>query len=57
VLLGELNAKDPGVQPAATPAPAPAQAHPAQLQSPRMASAPTLTLASQRCTAAMTRSG
>src|SRR6202035_4370059 len=36
VLLGELNAKDPGVQPAATPAPTPAQAHPAQLQSPRM---------------------
>ena len=36
VLLGELNAKDPGVQPAATPAPVPAQAHPAQLQSPRM---------------------
>jgi hypothetical protein len=36
VLLGELNPEDPGVQPAATPAPAPAQAYPAQLQSPRM---------------------
>src|SRR5207253_99690 len=37
VLLGELNAEDPGVQSAGTPAPAPAQTHPAQrLQSPRM---------------------
>ncbi len=37
VLLGELNADDPGVQPVATPAPTPAQTHPAQrLQSPRM---------------------
>ncbi len=37
VLLGELNAEGPGVQPAATTAPAPMQTHPAQrLQSPRM---------------------
>jgi hypothetical protein len=37
VLLGELNAEDPGVQPAATAAPAAAQTLPAQrLQSPRM---------------------
>jgi hypothetical protein len=37
VLLGELNADDPGVQPAGTPAPAPAQTLPAQRQqSPRM---------------------
>jgi hypothetical protein len=37
VLLGELNAEDPGVQTAATPAPAPAPAYPAlRLQSPRM---------------------
>src|SRR5260370_2009560 len=37
VLLGELNAEDPGVQPAATTASAPAQTHPAQrLQNPRM---------------------
>jgi hypothetical protein len=37
VLLGELNGEDPSVQPAGTPAPAPAQTHPAQrLQSPRM---------------------
>jgi hypothetical protein len=37
VLLGELNAEDPGVQAAATPAPAPAQTHSVQRpQSPRM---------------------
>jgi hypothetical protein len=37
VLLGELNAEDPGVQTAATPAPAPAQTHSVQRpQSPRM---------------------
>ena len=37
VLLGELNAEDPGAQAAATPAPAPAQTHSVQRpQSPRM---------------------
>lgn len=37
VLLGELNAEEPGLPPAATPAPAPVQAHPAQrLQNPRI---------------------
>jgi hypothetical protein len=37
VLLGELSAEDPGVQAAATPAPAPAQTHSVQRpQSPRM---------------------
>jgi hypothetical protein len=37
VLLGELNVEDPGVQPAGTPAQAPAQTLPVQrLQSPRM---------------------
>src|SRR5438270_228361 len=37
VLLGELNAEDPGMQPTGTPAPAPAPTHPApRLQDPRL---------------------
>jgi hypothetical protein len=37
VLLGELNAEDPGMQPTGTPAPAPAPTHPApRLQNPRL---------------------